>query len=135
MQSAKGKEREKQHKAILEILDTETHLRSKKELIERFIAEQLGKIPKNQDVGEVFEQYWTEEKKKAIAEMSHTEGLAQAGLEKLIGDYLFTEKAPLRDDVLKIMKERPRIKERKSVIFRIIDKIKVFVETFIDGVD
>lgn len=135
LQNAKGKDREKQHKAILGILDTETHLRSKKELIERFIAEQFGKISKNQDVGEVFEQYWTEEKKKAIAELSESEGLDQVGLEKVIGDYLFTEKTPLRDDVIKIMKERPRLKERKSVTLRIIEKIRAFVETFIDGVD
>ena len=39
MQSAKPADREKQRKAILSILETETQLRSKKELIERFIAE------------------------------------------------------------------------------------------------
>jgi len=57
------------------------------------------------------------------------------GLQKIIGDYLFTEKAPMRDDVVEIMQKRPGLKERRSVSERIISKIKAFVQTFIDGVD
>ena len=57
------------------------------------------------------------------------------GLQKVIGDYLFTEKTPQRDDVVAIMRERPKLKERGTITERIIEKIKAFVETFIDGVD
>jgi type I restriction enzyme R subunit len=57
------------------------------------------------------------------------------GLQKVIGDYLFTEKTPMRDDVVGILKKRPGLKERRSVSERIIGKIKAFVQTFIDGVD
>jgi len=49
--------------------------------------------------------------------------------------YLFTEKTPMRDDVIGIMEKRPGLRERRSVADRVIDKIKTFVETFIDGVD
>lgn len=41
----------------------------------------------------------------------------------------------MRDDVVEILKEKPRLKERKTISERIIGKIKDFVETFIDGVD
>ena len=57
------------------------------------------------------------------------------GLQQIIGDYLFTEKPPMRDDVIQIMEKRPGLRERKTVSERIISKIKAFVETFIDGVD
>lgn len=67
--------------------------------------------------------------------LSKVEGLHLEGLQKIIGDYLFTEKPPMRDDVIKIMKKRPGLRERKPVSERIISKIKAFVETFIDGVD
>ena len=134
MQDAKPADREKHRKAILGILDTETHLRSKKELIERFIATHFPNIPKGGDIGEEFEAYWNEEKVKAIKELSDSEGLDQEGLQKVIGDYLFTEKPPMRDDVVEIMKNRPGLKERRSVSERIIGKIKAFVQTFIDGV-
>jgi len=135
MQDAKPADREKQHKTILAILDTETQLRSKKELIERFIATHFPEIPKGGDIGEEFETYWNEEKVKAIKELSDSEGLDQEGLQKVIGDYLFTEKSPMRDDVVGIMKKRPGLKERRSISERIIGKIKAFVQTFIDGVD
>ncbi|MDF1817522.1 MAG: type I restriction endonuclease subunit R [Immundisolibacteraceae bacterium] len=135
LQDATPEERDKQHKTILNILDTETQLRSKKELIEKFIANHFPDIPKGGDVSEEFESYWSEEKKKAIEELSASEGLALEALQKVIGDYLFTDKPPMRDDVINIMEKRPSLKQRASVAERIILKIRSFVETFIDGVD
>ena len=135
MQSAKPGEQEKQRKTLLGILDTEIQLRSKKVLIERFIAEHFPAIPKEGDVGAAFEQYWTKEKHKAIQVLSKEEGLDIDGLQKLIGDYLFTEKTPLPDTIIAIAHARPQLKERLPFVRRITDKIKLFVETFIDGVD
>ena len=135
LQSAKPAEQEKQRKAISQILETETQLRSKKELIERFIAEHFPVIPKDDDVGAAFEQFWTEEKNKAIQALSEEEGLDIDGLQKVIGDYLFTEKTPLPDTVIAIAHTKPKLKERLPFVERIIEKIKEFVETFVDGVD
>ena len=53
----------------------------------------------------------------------------------MLANYLFTEKTPMRDDVIGIMQTRPSLRERSSVAERVIAKIKAFVETFIDGVD
>jgi type I restriction enzyme R subunit len=128
-------QQEKQRQAIMNILDTETQLRSKKELIEQFIITNFPKIPKGGDIGQEFESYWSEQKQKAIEELSKTEVLDLDGLQKVIGDYLFTQKEPMRDDVVEILKERPKLKERSTISERIISKIKDFVETFIDGVD
>ncbi|MBU6339490.1 MAG: hypothetical protein KGQ36_05945 [Rickettsiales bacterium] len=104
-------------------------------LIEKFITTNFSKIPKGGDVGQEFETYWSEQKQKAVEELSESEGLDLDGLQKVIGKYLFTEKEPMRDDVVEILKEKPRLKERKTISERIIGKIKDFVETFIDGVD
>lgn len=41
----------------------------------------------------------------------------------------------MRDEIVGILNERPKLKERSTVSERIITKIKTFVETFIDGVD
>ena len=135
MQSARPAEQEKQRKVILSILETETQLRSKKELIERFMAEHFPAIPQEGDVGASFVQYWTEEKRKAIRALSEDEGLDVEGLQRVIGNYLFTERTPLRDEVIDIMKTRPGLRERRTVTERITDKIKAYVEMFIDGVD
>jgi len=135
LQDANPDEQAKQRKKILNILDTEAQLRSKKELIEKFIANNFPEIPVGGDIGEEFESYWSDEKQKAIQELSSDEGLDLEGLQNVVGNYLFTEKSPLRDDVIKIMSTRPSLKERRSVSERIISKIMSFVETFIDGVD
>jgi type I restriction enzyme, R subunit len=135
LQSAKPEDKEKQHKTILAILDTEVQLRSKKELIEKFIAHNFPNITKGGDINQEFETYWSGQKQKAVEELSQAEGLDIDGLQKIIGDYLFTEKIPMRDDVIGIMSSRPSLKERASISERIIGKIKAFVETFIDGVD
>lgn len=135
LQNATPEDREKQAKLISDLLDSEAQLRSKKELIEEFIAGQFSNLPEDADVGVEFEQYWAIKKQQAKAILAQEENLNEEGLEKVIGDYIFTEKVPLSDDVIKIMNERPKLKERKSVASRIIDKIKGFVETFLDGVE
>jgi len=135
MQDATPDEQKKQRKKLMDILDTDAQLRSKKELIEKFIAEHFPDIPKGGDISEEFETYWDKEKQNALAELSAAEGLDAEGLQKVIGNYLFTEKPPMRDDVIGIMSKRPSLKERSSISERIIAKIKTFVETFIDGVD
>jgi type I restriction enzyme, R subunit len=135
MRDSTPEDQAKQRKAIMDILDTETQLRSKKELIARFIADHFPNIPASANVGDEFETYWTEQKRKAVKQLSAEEGLDTEGLEKVIGDYLFTEKPPMRDDVIGIMESRPKLRERSTVAERVIGKIKEFVEVFIDGVD
>ena len=135
MRDSRLEEQAKQRKVISHLLGSEAQLRSKRELIERFMAEHFPNLPAGQDVDDEFDSYWTEEKRKAIQNLSTEESLALEGLEKVIGNYLFTEQLPMRDDVIEIMEERPVLKQRGPVATRIIVKIKEFVETFIDGVD
>jgi type I restriction enzyme R subunit len=135
MKNASPEAKAKQRKVILDILDSEAQLRSKKELIEKFIAENLQGIPKDGDVGEEFESFWSIQKEIAIKALSVEEGLDHERLQKLIGHYLFTDKPPMRDDIISIMETRPSLKERKPIAERVIDKIRGFVETFIEGVD
>jgi len=47
---------------------------------------------------------------------------------------MFTEKKPLREEVIGMMTKRPALKERKTVAERVTDKIIGFVETFINGI-
>lgn len=135
MQNKKPEDQAKARKNIMDVLDTEAQLRSKKELIERFISQHFPDLPASADVGEEFDSYWQARKQEAITSLSEDENLKQDGLEKVIGTYLFTEKTPMRDDVIGIMEKRPGLRERRSVADRVIEKIKAFVETFIDGVD
>ncbi len=124
---------EKQRKKITGILETEARLRSKKELIEKFIAEHFPAIPEGGDIGEEFERYRKREEQHAIRDLSAAEGLDPEELQKVIEEYLFTGRPPMRDDVISLLRRRPALRERRAVSERITGKIQSFVETF-DGI-
>ena len=128
-------EQAKARKAISDALDTETQLRSKKELIEHFIEQHFTRLTPSEDLGEEFDSYWEAKKQAALTTLSGEEGLTREGLDKVMAAYLFTEKIPMRDDVIGIMEKRPALRERRTIADRVIEKIKAFVETFIDGID
>ena len=129
----KPKEREKQRKVISDMLTSESQLRSKKELIERFIDENLPLVRDSDLVADEFDVYWTNEKKKAVKQLSDDENLDYQKLVEVISQYLFTQKEPLRDDVIGLLNKRPSLRERASISERITTKIVEFVEVFING--
>jgi type I restriction enzyme R subunit len=54
--------------------------------------------------------------------------------EKLIEDYLFSERTPLIDEVLGLLEgEQPTLLMRKKVGNRILSKVLAFIETFINN--
>ena len=121
--------------AIISTLESEPELRSKKELIQRFIEEHVPAIPKGGDVNRAFEQYLSEQREHALQILCEEEGLNRDALDKVLSNYLFTGKTPLQVDVIRTMDEQPRLRERRMVGERIIGRIVSYVDTFIDGVD
>jgi type I restriction enzyme R subunit len=121
-------------KEIFGLLGSESTLRSKKELIEKFIAENLPVIEDTENVTEEFEKFWNEEQQKAFNNLVAEENLSKDKTDKLIAEYLFAEKSPLRDEVLDLIEgDKPTLLERKKIGDRILNKILGFVETFING--
>ena len=134
LKDASPEEHEKQKQALIEVLAGDTQLRSKRELIEKFINENLPYISDSDDVPDEFESYWNEERKEALKNLSEEESLDNEKLQEVIGKFLFTEKKPLRDDIIGLLKERPALKERANVAERVTNKILGFVDTFISGI-
>lgn len=122
--------RTKQKENITNILNNNPQLRSKRELIERFINDNLLKIENNDDIEQEFEKFWDEEKEKAFNELCIEENLDNIELKKVIDTYLYDERIPLATDVSKTLKEKPKFLERKKIIPRVLDKIVGFVEKF-----
>ncbi len=102
--------------------------------MENFINENLVKVENSEDIQSEFESYWDEEKQKAFDEMCKEEGLNPDRLQEIIGDYIYTERKPLRDDIIDALEVKPKILEKKKIVERVIKKILKFVETFIDGI-
>jgi type I restriction enzyme R subunit len=133
LKQAKKSEREQQKKAIMDLLGSDIQLRSKRELIEKFIDENLPKISDADSIQEEFEQYWQDQKVLALAKLCDDEGLDKEQFKSLIDAYIFSGQEPLRDDVFKCLGNRPSILQAREIGERIISKMKEFVEVFEQG--
>lgn len=130
-----SKDKESIEKEISNLLNTEVSLRSKRELIEKFIQESLPNIDDTDIIPEEFEKFWSEEQEKALQDLVKTENLSDEKTEKLIENYLFTEREPLRKEILDLRIEgRPSVLKSKEVGDRILNKILDFVDTFVNGI-
>jgi type I restriction enzyme, R subunit len=127
-------EQEKQRKQIVDLLTGELQLRSKKELIEKFIEENLPTINDAEKIPEAFNTFLEAEKQAAFNELCKEEKLDPSKLNTVIGDYLFTERKPLPDDIVNMLATKPKLLERKKLTERIINKVMNFIETFINGI-
>ena len=123
----------KRRKQVADLLKSEHQLRSKRELIERFIAEHVPELGQGADVGGAFEDFWTEEKAKALKTIAEDEGLRAGGLSEAVDRYLYSGRLPIRDDMLGLLHERPRLSDRKPIAQRLLDKMTGFIDTFIEG--
>ena len=111
----------------------EISLRSKRELIEKFIAENLPHIHDADDIEDEFELFWQEQKVLALGNLCEEENLDKAQFKALIDAYIFSGQEPIKDDVFKCLDNRPSILQARSIGERIIAKMREFIETFVHG--
>lgn len=134
MKDATPEEKYRQAKSIVELLSGDVKLRSKRDLIEKFINENLPKIEDSDDIPDAFESFWSVERQEALEKLSQEENLDTDKLQKVIGDFMFTERKPLRDQVISLINQRPALRERGTIAERITSRIIGFVDTFISGI-
>lgn len=130
---AKTSESQKQKRAIMDLLGGEVELRSKRELIEKFIEENIPHIDDADNIQDEFEKYWQEQKVLALAKLCEAENLDKEQFNALIETYIFSGQTPLRDEVLNCLGNRPSILQAREIGERIINKMKDYVEVFVTG--
>lgn len=128
--NATEEEKQKQKETIINTITGNAQLRSKRELIEKFINDHLLHIDDSDAIGNAFETFWNEEKLKAFDALCEEEKLIPEELKKVIETYIYDERIPLKDDVAKTLKVKPKLLERKTILPRVLDKIVLFVEKF-----
>lgn len=132
LHEANEEEKEQHRKTITDLLGGEAQLRSKKELIEKFIQENLPFIQDAEEIPEAFAAFWNAEKQRALTQLCEEEQLMPEPLTGVIEDYLFSGRTPLSDNVVAAMKVKPKLLERKSIVERIRDRIISLIATFDD---
>lgn len=136
LKDVKKSEQEAKKKEVVDLLTGEANLRSKRELIEKFIEDNLPAIDDSETIPQEFEKFWSKEQQKAFEVFVKEENLSSDKTQKLIEDYLYAEREPLRDELLDLIEgDKPNVLKRKSIGDRILNKVVNFVETFINGMD
>jgi type I restriction enzyme R subunit len=121
-------------KSILDMLGSETQLRSKRELIERFINEQMPQIATSAGVEGAFAEFWQKERDTAFEAMCVEEGLDRNSTKTLIEQYQFTGRMPLREQIVAALSSKPKILERKTIVERITEKLMSLIKTYDDNI-
>lgn len=132
-----GADKQKQaelHKTISDTMANEATLRSKRDLIERFINSNLPKITEGSDVEGVFAEFLNEEQIKAFRKLCKEEGLDSDKTQALLNRYIATSRLPRDHDLDDVLITKPSILQRQSIVSRIKERLLQFIETFIEAV-
>ena len=92
----------------------------------------LPSLQPNDNVINVFESYWSENRKKAFETLCAEENMVPEQLEQIVTNYGFYNRLPKQQDIGKALSFKPKILERKTIFQRVGDKIQDFINTFID---
>lgn len=131
-----GADDEKQteiRKVVRDTMDNTLELRSKRELIEKFIDISLPQISEADEVDGKWAEFINEEQVKSFKELCQNEGLDAEKTQKLLDRYVSTGRIPRDHDLGNVLIEQPSILKRESILKRIKDSITKFIETFIEG--
>jgi type I restriction enzyme R subunit len=132
--SIKGKDTDKRREEIIDLITGQAHLRSKRELIEKFISAYLPYIEDGGDIMQEFNKFWNVEQVAAFHKICVDENLSDERTQKVIENYLFSEREPMIDDILGLIEgQQPSVLKRRTVGERILDKLMGFINTFING--
>ncbi|WP_448267964.1 type I restriction endonuclease subunit R [Nostoc sp. DSM 114159] len=128
-----SEEYQSQKASILELIGKETQLRSKRDLLEKFIEERLPTLEPEEKVETVFQDFWTQERVEAIQQLCIEENLKVEVVNQMIADYKFSGKEPLRETVLSACNEKPKLLDRKKIFARVVSKLLDIINKFDDA--
>jgi len=114
---------------ILKTMENSPELKSKVDLIEKFINQTIVDNDKSKDVEETFEEYLDKEKNKAIDVLVEKENLKEDIIKDIISNYEFSGKIK-NDSVQKSFKEELGLILRQMKLDSIKNKIIGLVERF-----
>ena len=123
----------KEKKAILDMIAGEVTLRSKRELIQKFIEENLPLIHDVDAIPDEFDRYVQQEKTLALGRICEEEKLDREQFSALMESYIYSNQEPIRDDILQCLGDRPSVLQARRIGERILERMRDFVSTFVEG--
>lgn len=120
---------------ILDSVAGTIELRSKRELIQKFIESTLPDLTSSAEIPDSFEDFWEQERVSAFERLVKEEQLDADKLQKVIDRFVYTGKEPLPDpDIIELIERPLKLAERGPTRKRVLERVIDFVETFIRGI-
>ncbi|OXA73015.1 deoxyribonuclease HsdR [Flavobacterium aquidurense] len=129
LQATNPEEKERKQKEILDIVAGDVKLRSKRELIERFVEENLPLL-EDASIEEGYASFMIEEQQKAFDKFVLDERINADKLKKLTEDYLFTQRIPTKQEVIEVLENQPSIMQRAKIGETVLNKFLNFIDMF-----
>ena len=130
-----SKDATKKRKQINDLIDGDINLRSKKELIEKFIDENLSEIKESDDIEEEFDNFMNKEKVIAFNKLCQEENLDTNKMQNILDEYVFSGKLiNINDKVDKSLILREPLFKRQVTIERVIDKVQSLISKFFEDI-
>ncbi|EHO10017.1 HsdR family type I site-specific deoxyribonuclease [Myroides odoratimimus CCUG 12901] len=123
--------KKKRQQEILTIVDADPVLRTKRELIERFLHEQMSVLHKDEDVSTAFEEFMTLERRKEFHYMIEEENLDLNKVEEVMSSYLFTGRFPKESELIDSLKDKPSFRERQTIGKKLTQRISDFIDKYL----
>jgi type I restriction enzyme R subunit len=122
-------------KLILDSVAGDVEMRTKRELIEKFIDSNLPSLTNSAEIPDSFEDFWEQERLSAFEALVKEEQLDADALKKVIDRYVFTGTKPLPDpDIVQLIKKPLKLAERIPTRSRVLARVLEYVDTYIHGV-
>ena len=132
MVEASEQEKSQLRKQIAELINGNEKLRSKRELIDKFITSWLPYIADSDSVEGEFQRFWGEQEQYMLEQLAAAEGFDLARLRRLIDNYNYTGRLPRSDEYVAALQNNPRLSGRRALIERLKTNVCLFIDTFID---
>jgi type I restriction enzyme R subunit len=122
-------------KLVLDAVAGDIELRSKRELIEKFIDSAMPNIDSAAEIPDCFEDFWEQERVSSFDALCKEEQLDADKLKTVIDRYVYTGKKPLPDpDIIQLITRPLKLAERGPTRIRVLEKVVEYVDTFISGI-
>ena len=132
---AEEAEQQKIKDLILDTVAGDIELRSKRELIQKFIDSTLPDVKSAAEIPDSFEEYWEQERVSAFDALCKEEQLDAEKLKNVIDRYVYTGKKPLPDpDIIELIKRPLKLVERAPTRKRVLERVISYVQTYVHGI-
>lgn len=131
LKKTKAAEYERLKQEILQVLSSNPRLHSKRELIEKFINENLPLI-EDDEIESDFERFMDEEKQAAFKRWVTDKGLDSDKMQALVEEYIFTQRQPTRQSLIAALLQQPSVLKRKALGDELLEEFIRYTETFFE---